>query len=590
MNASEPRIIILDDSTINKIAAGEVVERPASVVKELVENSIDAGATMVQVEVEEGGKRLIRVTDDGCGMNEQDAALCLQRHATSKIRSAEDIFAIKSLGFRGEALPSVASVSLLTLITREREAEHGTLVRVEYGEIADFHSVGSPPGTQVEVDGLFQRTPARLKFLRSTATEIGHIFEVVTRFALGQYQVGFRLVHNGQETIHLPASADLLHTLALIYGPENAEHFLPVEHEVGAIQVLGFVSAPTLTRANRGQQSFFVNGRWVRSRGLSAALNQAYQGLLPPDRAPLACLHLHLDPALYDPNVHPTKMEVRFTREWEVLNIVKDAVSATIRQAVGRMAIPVPELSRSARPTPAAGPPRPPGGPALFHRELERKAGVPLGPVAGAPLPAPEALDKEALGQATVVGQFQGTYIICTSAAGILIMDQHTAHERIIYERLQRLRTEEEPEMRQGLVVPLSINLTGRERLLMSECLEEINRLGFTVERFGRDGFLLRAVPAFLADADSERILTDALAELAADKRATSVKRRSEVLTISVTCHAAVRKGKALSVPEMQAIVDDLAATREPAVCPHGRPTLVFISPRRLAHLFKRPE
>jgi len=581
------RITLLDEQTINKIAAGEVVERPASVVKELVENSLDAGAGNITIEVEEGGRKRIVITDDGHGMSEEDALLSLHRHATSKINNAEDLAYITTLGFRGEALPSIAGVATLRLRTREPNAEEGVEVVVEGGEVTDFRHVGCPVGTQVEVSGLFAHTPARLKFLKSAATELTHIYETVARMALAHHRVSFRLTHNGQESLFLPGTEDLRNSLAVIYGWENAEHLLPVNMDMGSMRLSGYTSSPSLTRSSRTQQAFFVNGRMVRSKSLSHALSEAYRGLVPPDRFPIVCLALELDPALYDPNVHPTKTEVRFSREWEV----HDFALKALREAL--QAAPVVAAFRPAAPTPIPEKAFPPGhfGTALrrsAHPSRGRKIAPPSQPSEPALLPLPEAITAQALERAEILGQVDGTYIVCSLDQGLLILDQHAAHERIVFKKLEAMLNRAEKPETQGLVVPLPLRLTGQEALLLKGCRDEINALGFQVEEFGPNSFVVRAVPSFLAEVDVSRLILDVLTDLLVERGPASVKRQREVLLRSVACHSAVRAGQSLSTEEMKAMLDGLSRTADSTTCPHGRPTFLSVSPRRLAHMFRR--
>jgi DNA mismatch repair protein MutL len=582
------RIILLTEETINKIAAGEVVERPASVVKELVENSLDAGAANVTVEVEEGGRKRIAVTDDGCGMSEEDALLCLHRHATSKIQDAEDLYRITTLGFRGEALPSIAAVGTLRLRTQEPEAEEGVEILVEGGEVKDFRHVGCPIGTQVEVAGLFANTPARLKFLKSAATELTHIYETVAMMALAHHRLSFRLLHNGQESLFLPGTEDLRNSLAVIYGWENAENLLPVKGELGSLSLSGYVSSSSLTRSSRARQAFFVNGRMVRSKSLAHALAEAYRGLIPPDRHPIACLMLELDPALYDPNVHPTKTEVRFSREWEVhdfaLKALQEALQATPIVAAFRPAPPAP-VTEGARPPGFFGTPLRRSIPASRRRP---NAQTPIAPPETAPLLLPEASSPQSLARAAILGQLDNTYIVCNLDEGLLIVDQHAAHERVVFERLKGILNQGGAPDSEGLVVALPLRLTGQEALLLKDCREQINALGFQVEEFGPNSFAVRSVPAFLAKTDVNRLISDVLTDLLAERSPASVKRQTEILLRSIACHSAVRAGQNLSQGEMRAILEGLSQVSDATTCPHGRPTFLTVSPRRLAHMFRR--
>ncbi|MFQ5809995.1 MAG: DNA mismatch repair endonuclease MutL, partial [Armatimonadota bacterium] len=439
------KIVVLDESVVNKIAAGEVVERPASVVKELVENAIDAEARQVVVDLIEGGKRLIRVADDGHGMTDEDAVLALQRHATSKVKTAEELVGIATLGFRGEALPSIASVSQLTLTTREHDTPQGTQVVVEGGEVADFSPVGSPPGTTVEVRNLFFNTPARLKFLRTSATERGHCADVVSRAALGYPHIGFRVTHNDHPILSSPPGSDMLAVMAAVYGKNVARQLIPVELESGDIRIHGFISDPALSRVNRSYQMFFVNRRYARSRLLGHALNEPYKWALPAGRHPVAAIHIDIDARLVDPNVHPAKIEVRFTREWDVHNLVRQAVEQALtgpaapattampgRERDGpraplQRAFPASTPRRLGDPGDAAGQrrwePRPDADISAFRAELQRKAGLTGERPDGRAPPAADETGAWSSGQQLrIIGQTQGTYIIAEAENRVVLI------------------------------------------------------------------------------------------------------------------------------------------------------------------------
>ena len=582
------RIILLDEYTISRIAAGEVVERPASIAKELVENSLDAGPRRITVAVEEGGRKRIVVEDDGCGMSEEEAVLALQRHATSKIRSAEDLEHITTLGFRGEALPSIAAVSRLRLTTREGEAEQGTEVVIEGGDVVSVKQVGCPPGTRLEVAALFFNTPARLKFLKSVTTEMNHLYETVTRMVLPHPGVALRLLHNEREAIVLPGTGDLLNALTVLYGPSNAQHLLPVNLQASFARISGYASSPALTRSTRAQQCFFVNGRLVRSGAMSRAVNEAYAGVIPNDRHPVVCVLIDIDPSLYDPNVHPAKTEVRFTREWEVANLLREAIRQPL-VAAGHTAetrlYQVPLERPAALPTPPLAGPVSPSLPTTTPASAGAAAGR---EVAAAAESVPERFNVAALGEAEILGQLERTYIVARVPEGLLLLDQHAAHERVIYERLADAVDRDGQVERQGLVVPVPVTLGSQEAHVLEESLEAVGRLGFQVERFGPNAFVVRSVPRFVSAGEVERLVQDVIADLVAEKGLQNWRKRVDSLLVLVTCHSAVRRGHDLGEAEMRALLADLARTREPMVCPHGRPTLVLISSRRMAHLFRR--
>lgn len=576
-----PRIRILDDVVANKIAAGEVVERPASVVKELVENSLDAGATRIEVEVEDGGRRLIRVTDNGCGMDEEDAILSLQRHATSKIATAEDLYRIQTLGFRGEALPSIAAVSELLLRTRTPEAEVGVEIRVEGGKVVDFRRVGCPPGTTVEVRRLFFNTPARLKFLKSAGTEMGHIADRIARFALLYHSVSFRLLHDGQEVFHSPASEEMLHAIAAVYGREVAREMVPLDLETPILRIRGYISKPLVSRSSRNYQTYFVNGRFVQSRTLTHALYEGYHTLLMVNRHPIAVVVLEIDPSLVDVNVHPAKAEVRFTREWEVHELLKRAVETALERA---HLLPAASLQGAA----ATAPSQPPSSslPLIEALQRRRQEAVPTRP--SEPLGTYVELGEDFLPRRmTPLGQILNSYILAESEEGLLIIDQHAAHERVLYEQFMA-REAHEPVKRQALVVPATLHLSPQEARTVEEHRETLKELGFLLEPFGRDTYLLRSVPLAIASLPYERILRDIIEELALTAATRGfAPHRDEVLGM-MACKSAIKAGDPLSPQEIERLLEQLRQARRPYTCRHGRPTIICITRAELERKFKR--
>ena len=576
------RIILLDDSLANMIAAGEVVERPASVAKELVENAIDAGATRVEVDLLEGGKKLVRVRDDGCGMGQEDAVLSLQRHATSKIRDPGDLAAITTLGFRGEALPSIASVSRFRLTTREPDSDEGVTLTAEGGEITDVSACGCPPGTTIEVHHLFYNTPARLKFLKTSATERGHVSDLVAKAALAWPDIAFRLTHNSAQTMATSGAGDVLGVLGVVHGPNTVREFMPIEHEEFGARITGFVSSPNLTRVNRSYEFFFVNRRPVRSRILSHAMTEAYHGILPPGKFALCAIHLDLDPRLVDPNVHPTKVEVRFTDGWMMHNAVRTAV---------REALAAKDL--------VPGVPMAPGAPAqdqasrpsihrtdsevgfdLFRQELRRKAGItPTEPAAPPPIPAGAPLaDARGLAQTQLrpVAQVHRSYIVAEADGQVLIIDQHKAAERVIADRLQKAEAQKQPAS-QLLMIPVTLELTHREASALAENLEALEALGFVVEPFGQNTCLLRGIPLVLVDRNYEVAARELIAELAEGRAPESLQARQERVQATVACKAAIKAGESMTPAEMEQLLSDLQQTERPDRCPHGSPIAVTI-------------
>jgi len=590
---AEPcRIRILDDEVANKIAAGEVVERPASVVKELVENALDAGATRIHVEVEDGGKALIRVTDNGCGMSAQEAVLALQRHATSKITAAEDLAAVRTLGFRGEALPSVASVSRLTLLTRPRGELEGIRLEAEAGDIRELEAAGAAEGSVVTIRDLFYNTPARLKFLKTTRTELGQVCDVLTRAALSHPQVSIRLTADGTESLDAPGSADALNSITALFGADLARELIEVRYERPGLSVTGHVSRPPYSRPTRSGHHFFVNGRSVRHRSLTHAVDEAYRASMPSGRFPFVCLHVEIDPAIVDVNVHPTKAEVRFLRDWEVHRAVLEAV----RQALG---------------APGAGPAMPLARQQTLRPE-DLKHGswlpdaTPQDPFAAAdPGAGPAAVAKHATAPMVQpsfpdlhtpteplrpIAQLWDSYVLAEGAEGLLIIDQHLAHERILFDRLRAVEEGGQAASR-PLSTALTLQLSHREAVAADELLPDLTRLGFALDAFGRDAFLVRAVPDFVRPGGELLALRELLDDLLTDRQAGSAAPRPSVtdrLVASTACRAAIKKGTRLGAEEVRRLLDELAQTTNPHSCPHGCAISVQLTFRELLKRFKR--
>jgi len=592
------RIRILGEEVANKIAAGEVVERPASVVKELVENAIDAGATRITVEVDEGGKTLIRVNDNGCGMTAQEAVLALQRHATSKISSAEDLSSVRTLGFRGEALPSVASVSRLSVVTRPRGEMEGIRLEADGGDIRELEPAGAAEGTTITIRDLFYNTPARLKFLKTTRTELGQICDVLTRVALSHPEVSTRLVADGSELFHSPGSADPLNAVAALFGNDLARELLPVRYHRPGLAIEGFISRPPFSRPTRSGQHFFVNGRTVRHRSLTHAVDEAYRAAMPSGRFPFVVLHLEIDPGVVDVNVHPTKAEVRFLRDWEVHRAVTEAV----RQTLGSPAAPAPETlahQHTLRPEDLKHGPWLPLPPA--ETSTDPFAGADPGAVHTADastltpphtVPAVQTSLPELNTPAAAprpIAQLWNSYILAEGPEGLLIVDQHLAHERILFDRL--LHAEQEKPASQVLSTPLTLQLSHREAALAAEIFPDLQRLGFALEAFGRDAFLIRAVPEFVRPGAELITLRGLLDELTADQAAGSGAPRPAVtdrLAAAAACRSAVKKGMRLGAEELRQLLVDLAGTTNPHSCPHGCPISVQLSYQDLLKRFKR--
>jgi len=572
-------IVILDGATASKIAAGEVIERPASVVKELVENALDAGARRVEVEVREAGRELIRVSDDGGGMTREDASLALQRYATSKIRSADDLHAVTTFGFRGEALPSIAAVSHLTMVTRPPDAEAGVRLTAVGGEVVEVEEVGAPVGTQISVSRLFYNTPARLKFLKSDSVETGHIVEVMTRFLFSNPAVTFRLTQDGREILQHAGAPDLRASVLSAWGRELAEGMLPVEVTIPGMAVRGLTSGLQVHRASRNRQFVFINGRWVRNRTLTHALDDAYRGALPESRHPAAVLLLEIEPGAVDVNVHPTKAEVRLSREWEVHHLVSRAVREALAGEVGAAARG--DLTRAFAPSAAPGGPAP-GGPAM-----------PLPGGWAGTLAAPNVMSAafraQGGGQLDLrpLAQLRQTYILAEGNQGLLLVDQHRAQERIYYERFTQARLSQSGS-KQSLLSPAVVQLGPREAAVLGQQVEELAALGFDIESFGTDAYLVRGVPAELARTDPATLVKDLAEELTAEASESSVERRRERILITLSCRSAVKAGDPLTYDEMIELLQALTGTARPYTCPHGWPIVMTISNFEIDRKFNR--
>jgi len=584
-------IRVLSQEVASQIAAGEVVERPASVVKELVENSIDAGARAIQVEARAGGKQFIRVTDDGCGVPAADVELAFQRHSTSKLTTADDLARITTLGFRGEALASIAAVSRMTFATRAADEPVGTLLRLEGSRAAARRESGRPPGTAVTVENLFFNVPARRKFLRTDRTERRHIDGWLTRYAMAYPGVRFTLLHGGQETFQSPGLGDdrLRDVLVAVYGLEVGAAVLEIAPDAqtaaSSIQIAGFVSPPSLHRANRGYITLFVNGRWVQDASLSYAIIQAYHTLLPTGRYPLAVAMVRLPAEEVDVNVHPTKSEVRFRDRDAVFRAVQKAVRRTLLERS-----PVPIVAR----TPAAWP----GSTAGRDERRERLAALRPRPAgeqlrfeegpSGAEAPGESVFVPSAdrLPPLRVVGQLGATYVVAEGPEGMYLIDQHAAHERVLFEQLLAERERAEVAS-QALLEPQPVELSPESASLLEEHLEVLGSLGFRVEPFGGTTMLVRELPAIVAQVEPAQVLEDVAAALEAGD-APLAGRVEEVVARQVCKQAAVKAGQVLAREEMEELLRALERCASPRTCPHGRPTMIHLSVEQLAREFGR--
>lgn len=603
----------LPDTLINQIAAGEVVERPASVVKELVENALDAGATRIDIDLEEGGIRLIRIRDDGGGIPPDDLPLAVSRHATSKIASLDDLEGVATLGFRGEALPSIASVSRFALISRHVAAGHGAVLEVEGGRVASVVPKAHPQGTTVEVRDLFYNVPARRKFLKAERTELGHIEEWLRQLALARPDVELRVSHNGKPSRRWKGEGDLLSQVRLheALGEEFAHNALRVEHALGQAQdgrdthlrLHGWIAQPAYSRASADQQYLYVNGRAVRDRSVAHAVKQAYADVLFHGRQPAYVLFLELDPRRVDVNVHPAKHEVRFRDARLIHDFVYRSLSEALAETRAGQTLPVlPPATAAAEGAAltyrwnAAAPQSPLGlqvaetraGYAALYGAPTASSVAPSDlPIAGAvpPLPASNEATMPPLGYA--IAQLHGIYILAENAEGLIVVDMHAAHERIGYEKLKTAHDGEGLRM-QPLLVPLNVAVSEREADVAEREADTLAMLGFELTRSGPQSLTLRSVPALLAHGDVEALLRDVLADLREHGESRRVVAARDELLATMACHGAVRANRRLTLPEMNALLREMEVTERSGQCNHGRPTWAHFSLAEIDRWFLR--
>lgn len=584
----------LPDTLINQIAAGEVVERPASVVKELVENALDAGARRIDIDLEEGGVRLIRIRDDGGGIGPEELPLAVSRHATSKIASIDDLEAVATLGFRGEALPSVASVSRFRLASRPRDAAHGAELRIEGGRLGEVVPQAHPHGTTVEVRDLFYNVPARRKFLRAERTELSHIEEWLRSLALARPDVELRVTHNGKPSRRWKGEGDLLSEVRLheALGEEFARNALRVDHAGAGLRLHGWIAQPAYNRASTDQQYLYVNGRSVRDRNVAHAVRQAYSDVLFHGRHPAYVLFLELDPRGVDVNVHPAKHEVRFRESRLVHDFVYRSLHAALADTrAGATAAPMPSLAAANEARWSMPPPqqqaiglRVGDAPAAYAALYAPRDGA-LPPTAQPEMPQDAPGGMPPLGYA--IAQLHGIYILAENADGLVLVDMHAAHERIGYEKLKAahdgagLRT-------QPLLVPASLAVSEREADVAEREAGTLARLGFEVQRSGPQSLLLRSVPALLAHGDVEALLRDVLADLREHGSTRRVDDTRDALLATMACHGAVRANRRLTLPEMNALLREMEATERSGQCNHGRPTWTRFSLAEMDRWFLR--
>jgi len=574
------KIHVLPDEVVNRIAAGEVVERPASIVKELVENAIDARATEISILVEGGGLHRIRVIDNGTGMGREDALTAFQRYATSKVKASEDLATIQTLGFRGEALPSIASVSRVKMVTKDEESLSGEEIWLEAGRVREIRETGCPRGTDVAVQDLFFNTPARRKFQRSVSTEFSHVTEVVVRIALAHCGIHFRLFHHEKRILDIPVTKERIVRIGSLLGREIYRALHRVSVRMDSLEIDGYLSDPGSTRPNPKGIYVYVNGRFIRDRIIHHAIMEGYRNLIPKDRYPVAVLFLSLPPWSVDINVHPTKNEVRFSSteliHRGVVALCQDLMQGPSERCqedtVGRgesLAPPltIREFTPSYSTLPSAAHPST-GGP-----DVE--------PLRGG------VLFKQPSFSLRILGQLDSTYLICESPGGLVLIDQHAAHERIVFERLKRGVENEQPEA-QRLLFPETVELSAAELEAVQRYLPELKRLGFELEPFGRNTLAIKSIPLILSQGDCCQIVSDLIRDLISEETQGGMVKDIDTALKVTACHGSIRSGQALSMGEMTMLLNEMEEEGFFQTCPHGRPACIQIGLSELEKMFGR--
>jgi DNA mismatch repair protein MutL len=606
------RISILPEIITNKIAAGEVVERPASVIKELIENALDARATAIAVEIATGGRRLIRITDNGHGMSREDALLSLERHATSKIKTDSDLESILTLGFRGEALPSIASVSRFRLATREPESLEGTEVFVEGGKVRDVKACGMAPGTVISVEQIFFNTPARLKFMKSAETETGHAGDVLARLAVSRPEVAFSLTSDGRELLRVQRS-DLKRRLAQVVGKDTSSHLFPVDSSDPQLSVSGFISGPSMVRSGMQAMYTYINGRFVRDKVVQHAVMQAYRGVIDRGRYPVVALFIQLPTGEVDVNVHPTKHEVRFRHQSVVHDAIQKAVEDVLRESPwleGKPRLPLAaaaptgqayrERVAAAAQASLSMTPRPayPATPAIAAGTLQRETAAAAPEQASLSGPTSVSESREVFEPGTtaatgyfsslaIIGQFHGEYILCQSGGDLVVIDQHAASERVAYQRLKQQCLRGAVES-QRLLFPETVELTFSETAVAGRFHGELHRIGFELEPFGGNTVMISAVPRLAAEKDVIGLVRDILGELNQIGASAAFQDRLDELLSRIACHSVVRGVHPLDIRQMTELLRNMDETDFAASCPHGRPVSHVITLAELEKTFKR--
>lgn len=603
------KVKVLPENIANKIAAGEVVERPASVVKELVENSLDAGSTDITIEVRAGGKDLIRVIDNGVGMSYDDAILAVERHATSKIDSFKDLETITTMGFRGEALPSIASISHLELITRPQETLEGTKIRIEGGVRRDVERVGSPVGTRVSVASLFFNVPARRKFLKTTSTEMNHIINCITWTGLARPQVSFKLIHNNRTIIDVRSCNTIMERVRLLYGKDFAENVMEFNWEFDTIKLQAFIGKPEFTRSSREHQLFFLNRRPIRSRLLGGALNAAFQSVIPKGRYPVAILFLEIDPSLVDVNVHPAKTEVRFRNERGIYQDVTNGLTMAMRKQeyIPEMRAPSAEAEPPDISTVPGHPRRSKVESSVFEYLDKQARRQDFVPHSSEPIPRrteqpPRRIERPPTSQRPVEpialplmdfeniqvkARLFNTYIVAETAEEVFFIDQHIAEERVIYEKLKK-QMEQQEVPSQGLLLPVTVELSPAQAEVLDSAIDILTSMGFSIEPFGGRTVVVRAVPSVMQSGDVKQAVMDMMDEIASSPDKQDKLKLQESALIMTACHSAVQAGDHLTDAEVANLLKELFNTGPPFLCPHGRPIIIRMNRSELEEKFQR--
>lgn len=605
------KILELSDHLANKIAAGEVVERPASVVKELVENSIDAGSTWIKIEVTEAGLEQIKITDNGEGMSEEDCEKSFLRHATSKIKRESDLFQIKTLGFRGEALASIASVSRLTIKTSQGN-EAGTILMLEGGEVVDKQKGDARQGTEILIKDLFFNTPARLKYMKTIHTELGHITDLLNRLALANPKIRFEATHNDKELFKTAGAGDTLQVISQIYGMNVARNMLPVNHQTLDFKIEGYISKPEITRASRSYISTIINGRYIRSIALTQAINRAYHTLLPIHRSPIVVLSIKMDPILVDVNVHPTKLEVRFSKEKELFQAIEEMIRKKFRETSL-----IPEIKQKTlqhektiqnqlnfdhsivRPNNTER--------ANIHAyQRVHETQLDNGEIVPSYTPTtnhtvadvnveniPVEHKQEEVNQSDKripplypIGQLQGTYILAQNEDGLYMIDQHAAQERIKYETFKDQLGKPEKQM-QELLIPITFEFSKQEAIFIDQFKEELENVGLFFESFGHQSYVVRSHPTWFPTGFEEEIIREMIMQIIQNEKV-HVESIREDAAILMACKGSIKANHYLNEEDMIHLLNELRQTTDPFTCPHGRPIIVHFSSYELEKMFKR--